>query len=329
MSIENPSVFWLLLFLVPIGLIYVFRYEKNKKSLNKLIGKWRYNAFVNIYLVKTFFSMLFFFLFIIFAILSLSGIVVGKKLIEEDRSGYEIMIAFDVSRSMLARDVSPSRIERAVLGLKNFIANLSEARFGIVIFKGDAACILPLTDDIHSINMILENLGPDLMMEPGTNIAKGLDISLKSFCEAGRFKSILLFTDGEYLDGSPLGIAKQCGRLNIPIIPVAMGTENGGRIILAEGGYLINDNSEVVISRLNMDVLEEIADLSGGKVFKYDEIHKISDELIFILKNLEPGEWGQGLKLVGNNLYKYFLFFSLLFLILSLLVKVVRWKRLM
>ncbi len=326
MSIQYPHVLWLLLLTIPFTLFFFIKYENNKDVLKELIGGWRFNTFSNVFMVKIFFYMLFSNLFLIFLILSFSGIKLGTSLVEEDRSGYEIVFAVDISKSMLARDLYPTRLERAAGEIESFMNIMPDARFGLILFKGEALRIIPLTEDIHSITMVLDNLTTDLISAPGSNIEKGIDAALETFREVGRFKVILLFTDGEILDGNALDKAKFSGDLNIPIIPIGMGTERGTEIYLVDGTKVLDKNNEPVVTKVNIELLEEIARLSNGKAFKYNEVQEIEEQLFYILRNLEPGEWDKGLKLAENDIHDIFLFLSIIFFIISFLIRGWRWK---
>ena len=326
MSIQYPHVLWLLLLTIPFTLFFFIKYENNKNVLKELIGRWRFNTFSNVFMVKIFFYILFSNLFLIFLILSFSGIKFGTSLVEEDRSGYEIVFAVDISKSMLARDLYPTRLERAAGGVESFMNIMPDARFGLVLFKGEALRIIPLTEDIYSITMVLDNLTTDLISAPGSNIEEGIDAALETFREVGRFKVILLFTDGEIFDGNALDKAKFAGDQNIPIIPVGMGTEKGTEIYLEDGTRILDKNGEPVVTKINIELLEEIARLSNGKVFKYNEVQEIKDQLFYILRNLEPGEWDKGLKLEENDIHDIFLILSIIFFIISFLIRGWRWK---
>ena len=326
MNIEFPHALWLLLLTIPFTIFFFIRYENNKAPLKELIGRWRFSTFSNVFMVKIFFYMLFCNLFLIFLFLSLSGIKMGTRLVEEDRTGYEIVFALDISTSMLARDVYPTRLNRAALEIESFINKMPDARFGLILFKGEASRIIPLTEDIHSITMVLNNLTTDLISAPGSNIENGIDAALETFQEMGRFKVIFLFTDGEILDGDALDKARYAGSQNIPIIPIGMGTTRGTKIYLIDGTLILDKEGEPVETKVNMELLEQIAELSGGKVFAYSDVREIDEELFYILRNLEPGEWDKGLRLAENDVHSFFLLLSIIFFIISMLIRGWRWK---
>lgn len=326
MEIEYPYVLWLLILTVPFTIFFFFRYERNKDLLKELIGSWRFDTFSNVFMVKVFFYILSGNLFLIFLILSMAGIKFGTKLEEEDRTGYEIVFALDISKSMMARDVYPTRLYRAAEEIKLFMNNMPDTSFGLVLFKGEALRIIPLTEDIHSITMVLDNVKTDLISAPGSNIEKGINAALETFQEAGRFKLIILFTDGEVLDGNALDKAHFAGTQNIPIIPVGMGTNRGVRIYLDNGDIVRDKNGEPVETKINMELLEEIAKLSNGKMYLYNKVQEIEKDLFYILRNLEPGEWDKNLKLTGNDIHDAFLLLSIIFLFFSFLIRGWRWK---
>jgi Ca-activated chloride channel family protein len=333
MSINNPSVLWFILLLIPLVIYLVAQYSKKRDAFKQLAGEWRFPELSHVFLVKTFFSTLFFLLFIIFMLLALADIRWGEKLVEENRSGKEIMIAIDISRSMLAQDHYPSRLEKAKEELKKMIMALSkdtskDIRFGIVIFKGDAHCILPLTEDLNAINMLIENLNPNLMTTAGSNIERALELALKCFKGKGKFKTIFLYSDGEALSGQAERVAKLAGKQDIPIIPISVGTSEGTEIILQKGKKVLDEHNKPVLTKLNKNHLNEIAEWSGGRVFSLNENSRVIPALGQIWRKLEPGEWQENIRLVKAEMYPSLLMIGLFFMILSLLIKSIKWKKL-
>jgi Ca-activated chloride channel family protein len=323
---RNPAALWFLLALVPLLVVIVQGYKRSRKSIRQLGGTWRYRSLFNVFLVKTFFGYLFFVLFFLFGVVSLLDIYWGERLAEDDRSGYEVVFAVDVSRSMLARDVMPSRLERAVTEIRRFISQAERMRFGLVAFKGEAFCALPITEDLYSLDVVLSSFSPAMMSSRGSNLEEGIRKALDTFQTAGRYSLVLLFTDGESLTGDAVSAAKLAERKSIPIVPVALGTERGAEIVLENGQRVVDSRNRRVISRLNRHLLEQIADISGARVYSIEEMDRLWRELLSIMKNLEPEEAQQGLKLVKRDYYRLFLSLALLFLTLSLVIRGVRWR---
>ncbi len=326
MATQNPSSLWLLLLLLPLVALMIRAYSRGDASIKRLGGMWRYDALKNVYVVKAFFSSLFFCLFFLFTVLALADIRGGGRLVEDDRRGFDIVIALDVSRSMLARDVSPSRLGKAVDIARDTVSRIADARFAVVVVKGEAFSLLPLTEDVASLDLVFSHASPALMTSPGSDLEKAIRQALAAIQESGRYRFVLLLTDGEYLEGNPTAAAKLASSRGIPLITEAIGTEQGANIQAENGDAVRDRDGRPVVTRLNRNVLARIAQISGGKFYSLAEAPKIRVELMSILKNQSTGQVQKGLKIIRQELYRPFALVALIFLVLHLLARVLRWR---
>ena len=326
MQILNPDSFWLLILLVPLGALSIFRYTRGKAALRSVVGSWRFGVIHNVFLVKVFFSRIALLLFVLFSVLSLADIRWGEKLVEDERSGYEVVLVLDISRSMLAQDVKPSRIDRMLPAIKRFASESGDTRFAVVVFKGKAHRILPMTGDLHSLDLILSSLGPGMMTSAGSNLEEGIRAALASFQDTGKYQAILLFSDGESLSGDPEQAASEAGRKGIPVMSVAVGTERGDRIVLKNGETVLDRKGENVISRMDLTTLDSIAQASGGKRYSLDQLSRLRTEMLSVLKRMAPGQASEGLKLMKREHSRTFLLLGVGCLLLSLSIRGFRWK---
>jgi Ca-activated chloride channel family protein len=326
MVIEKAEYLWFLLFIIPLGIHYYISFNSGKKDILHIGGKWRFESLYNIYMVKYFFIFLFFIFSFVFSILALSDFKWGEKLVEDYRSGYEIVICLDISVSMQADDILPNRLNRAVEIVNRLIEDMWNSRFGIVIFKGRAVRIWPLTDDLEAIKLFLQTASPDLITTPGSNIQDGLAIALNSFEKSGRYQAIILLTDGESTGTNVLKEAKKAGDRGIPIITVICGTEKGSRILLDNRRFVTNSQGERVVSKADKPLLQAISSLSNGKFFELHEAAKIKDEILSIVTKIEDENLDRSLKLEKINGYRLFLYFIICFLIMALITRGLRWK---
>lgn len=326
MHVFAPVYLWLLLLLIPVIWLLIAGFLSGRKGLRRLAGGWRNAGLQEVYLSKTFLSGFFFIAAVALLVFSLSDVRGRENLVEDQRRGYEIALALDVSRSMMARDVYPSRLEWAAREVGEFIRNKQDTRFSLVLFKGKGSLFLPMTRDLTSFDPILKNVSPDLITSPGSSLQEGLQLSLSSFRESGRFRAIVLLTDGESLTGRPIETALAAGRAGIPICPIAVGTDAGAEI--PEGrSVLYNSQGKPVVTRLMRDSLEEIATASGGEVFSMQEMDSLWRQLPSMWKDVKPGEEELELKLERPGLYRIFVLISLLLLSLSMLIRGLRWRR--
>ena len=199
----------------------------------------------------------------------------GASEVTVTQRGSDIVIALDISNSMMAEDVLPSRMERAKAELGSFLARLQDSRVGLVFFAGSSFVQCPLTLDYGTADIFLEMAGPDMLSEQGTAIASALSASRdllrkgRDGSSDGSFQAILLVTDGEDLEGDWEKEAKACRQEGIKVIPVGVGDEGGGLIPITDArgrpaGFMKDEQDNVVMTRLDLASLEELARLSGG-----------------------------------------------------------------
>ena len=326
MQITNPSAFWFFTFLAILLPIILRSYLLGKRDLTKLVGSWRGFRFLNIYLVKTFFNRLFFLLFFVFAVFALADVRWGEKLVPDERKGFDIALVVDVSRSMLATDIQPTRMDAVISGLRLFIDKSRDARFSIVAFKGEAHILLPMTDDVDSVAMVIDNLGPGILTSGGSDLQKGLETALTAFADGGRYRSIVLLSDGESLSGKPAQAAREAARWGIPVFAAAVGTENGSPIVLPDGSVVRDKRGREVISRLHRSTLEAVSSLSGGKIYSLGELDRMWDELLPILKRIGRDQPSEGMRLVKKERTSLFLLFAIGALLAVLMIRSLKWK---
>ncbi len=202
----------------------------------------------------------------------------GASEVTVTQRGSDIVIALDISNSMLAEDVLPNRMGRAITELTSFLNRLEDSRVALVFFAGSAFVQCPLTLDYGTAEIFLKMAGPDMMSEQGTAIAAALETS-RHLLGKGRqggqkniFQAILLVTDGEDLEGDWEAQAESCKSEGIKVIPVGVGDKAGGLIpvVDAQGrpdGFMKDDEGNVVMTRLDLASLEKMAGIGGGSSF--------------------------------------------------------------
>jgi Ca-activated chloride channel family protein len=183
------------------------------------------------------------------------------------RVGVDIIVAVDVSRSMLAEDISPSRLERARRKLHDFTGMLDGDRIGLVAFAGNSFLQCPLTLDYGAFSMFLEYLSPDMIPVPGTDMAAAIRTATRAFNRRERTsKALILITDGENHAGDVLQAAQEARREGIRIFAIGIGTPDGTPVpaIDGKGGFMQDRSGSLVLSRLDEKTLQKIALETGG-----------------------------------------------------------------
>jgi Ca-activated chloride channel family protein len=326
--IRHPEWLLLLLVLVPLVFTQLREYRLAERDLRRLFGPKRRDVH-SVLLVKWFFSSLFLVLFVVFTVLAVSGITWGRRSVEEDRRGLDVVAAVDVSRSMLATDVGPSRLERSRELLRSMVQDLPDARFSVVVFKESAFTLVPMTEDRPAIESFIRSMGPGLSSAGGSNLEAGIRTALESFPDGSdRNRAIVLITDGEALSGSAVDAAEDARSAGIPIFGVAAGTEEGTTIPLASGDILTDGRGNPVISAAQPDVVEDLATVSRGTSFSMTEADVFSG-LVRGLADFRSRRESEGFRLVAVERYQGFLLVALAFLALHVAVRVIRWRDLL
>lgn len=210
----------------------------------------------------------------LFIVLSGSRFQCGAYLEEVKREGIDIIVAVDVSRSMLAEDLRPNRLKRAVQEVRGIIDSLHGDRIGLVAFAGGAFVQCPLTVDYSAASLFLQAFDVNLIAQQGTAIGDAIRVATQGFeSSEDKHKALILLTDGEDHDTDPLGAAREAAEAGVRIYPIGIGSaqgepipvfnENGDKI-----GFVKDENDQVVVSRLDDETLSEIADITGGEYFR-------------------------------------------------------------
>lgn len=324
--IANPSGLWYFLLLVPVVLLLWLRYHGAARDLVRLAGRWRAGEVSNVFIVKWFFSGLSITLFVVFSVLAIAGISWGQYPVSTNYTGTDVSIAVDISRSMLAQDLFPSRIQRVAGVVREIVGANTGVRFDIVVFKGTAVDVLPPTQDTAAMDSITRVLGPSMLTSPGTNIERGLHAAISAFPQQDADRHIVvLFSDGGSLSGDPLKAARVAAARHIPIYVVACGTSAGAPIPLGNGRFVEDANGKRVVTKLDLTSLETIARASGGRVFMLSDpavARKIDSVIGHRFVTGSVGSYRFEIK----DQFRVFVVSALLCLFAFLAARTIRWK---
>ncbi len=246
----------------------------------------------------------------------------GEKLQIYKGRGIDVIIALDASKSMLAQDIRPSRLERAKVELSSILESLTGNRVAIVAFAGDAHVLCPLTTDVEAAKLFLDIIDPLAMPRPGTNIQRALEVSASMFTpqEEGS-RAVILITDGDNLEGDPAAAARMLKDLGARLYIVGVGTHEGSTIPEAAGGsttYKKDTEDKLVISRLAERLLLVMARETDGRYYRSEglSLDNLASELDRLRKKeLEGGEFVE-----REERYQGFLLVSFILIFLSILI---------
>lgn len=193
----------------------------------------------------------------------------GSKLREEKAEGIEMMLVVDVSNSMLAEDFAPNRLERTKYAINKLFEGMRQDRVGLVVFAGEPKVQLPITSDYRMAKAFARRIDPSLVTVQGTAVGRALEQALLSFSsgtadeEGNASRVIVLITDGENHEDDAVAVAKRAAEQGVRIYTIGIGTPEGAPISIG-GDFIRDERGEMVVSKLNEEMLTEIANLTGG-----------------------------------------------------------------
>jgi Ca-activated chloride channel homolog len=261
---------------------------------------------------------------LLFLVIALSGPQTGSRLERIQRKGIDIMIALDVSNSMLAQDIRPDRLERSKQAISRLIDNLEGDRIGIVVFAGKAYMQLPITTDYAAAKLFLSTINTGIVPTQGTAIASAIEMAASSFGQSNHNKAIVIITDGEDHEGQAVEQAEAVARNGIAVYTIGMGAPDGAPIPVFDGnvmtGYRKDKEGTTIISRLDETLLQQIATVGKGIYVRANNsetgLNKIFDEI----SKIQKSEIESKLYSDYEERFYYFIALSLIFLIFELFV---------
>lgn len=289
---QDSIYLWLLLILPVLAMVrfVVWRQRRNKirkfgdpellKQLMPDVSKYR--PTVKFWLMMSAIAIL---------ILIIARPQMGTKVSHEKRNGIEAIIALDISNSMMAEDVVPSRLAKSKLLVENMVDHFTNDKVGLVVFAGDAFVQLPITSDYVSAKMFLQNVEPSLIATQGTDIAKAITLSENSFTQQDKVgKAIIVITDGEDHEGGALEAAKDARKKGINVFILGIGDPKGAPIPDGKGGYMKDNTGQTVMSALNEQMCQQVAEAGSGTYIHVDNTNDAQQKLNDELTKLQSGE---------------------------------------
>jgi Ca-activated chloride channel family protein len=252
------------------------------------------------------------------------------------RQGIDIVFAVDVSKSMLAEDVAPSRLEKSKQIVSQIINQLGGDKIGIIAYSGSAFPVLPMTSDYAVAKMFLQTMNPEMISSQGTSIDQAIDLAANDFFEKKdrTSKLLVIISDGEDHSDNAQNAAEEAEKMGLKIVTIGVGTEKGKPIPLKKNGilesYQKDKDGQIVITKRNAEVLSTIAKATkGGGYVDGNSTKKAVDYIKNILSNSQKSELGGVLMVDFKSQFQWFLGFGLflLFLDVFLLERKTKWVR--
>ena len=264
---EDPIYLWLLVLIPILALVRFVTFRSRKKKLRKfgdpellkqlMPDVSRFRPSVKFWILQAALALL---------IIMLARPQMGTKISQEKRTGIETIIALDISNSMRAEDIVPSRLDRSKMMVENLVDHFTNDKIGLIVFAGDAFIQLPITSDYVSAKMFLSSIDPSMIATQGTDIAAAINMAASSFTqEEGIGKAIIVITDGEDHEGGAIEAAEAAKKKGMRVYVLGVGSTNGAPIpIPGTGDYMKDNTGNTVMSALNEDMCKQLAAAGGG-----------------------------------------------------------------
>lgn len=247
--------------------------------------------------------------------------LIGAKLKEHETKGAEVVIALDVSNSMLAQDYSPNRLERAKLAISRLVDKLRDDRIGLIVFAGSSYVQLPITTDYVSAKMFLNTISTESVPIQGTALADAINTAARSFsAQSEKSRAIIVITDGENHEDDPVKAAKQAAELGIKVYTIGVGSPEGKPIPLKDGGLMKDREGNIVVTRLDENTLSEIASAGNGAYVRAGNSEFGLNPIIDDIKKMDAEKFNSVVFEEYDEQYMYFFAFALFFFVLTCLI---------
>lgn len=324
---EHIIFLWSLLALIPLMIIvFIFIQRWKNKRLKQLtnqqvIKRLMPNVSFTLPIVK-FIILSFAFIFLL---LGLANLQYGTTMEEAKKEGVDLMIALDVSNSMLAEDLSPNRLDRAKRAIYQLIEKLQNDRLGIIVFAGESYVQLPITTDYSSAKLFLETIGTDIVPTQGTAIGSAIDLAMESFdFETTTSKAIIVITDGENHEDDAISSAQKAVEMEVSVHTIGMGSEQGAPLPIykmgKQVGFRTDNTGNTVVSKLDETMLKKIASAGNGSYVRATNANAGLGIIMDEIGKMEKKEFDSKVFKNYESRFQIFLLIALFLLVLEFFI---------
>ena len=320
---EDPIYLYLLVLIPILALVRFISFRNQKKRLRQFGDISLLKALmpdVSRYRPSVKFCMLLGALTLLIVMLARPQL--GTKISHEKRVGIETIIAMDISNSMRAEDIVPSRLDRSKMMVENLVDHFSNDKIGLIVFAGDAFVQLPITSDHVSAKMFLSSIDPSMIATQGTDLARAIDMATHSFTqEEGVGKAIVVITDGEDHEGGAVESAKAAKDNGMRVYVLGVGSANGAPVpIPGTGDYMKDQTGNTVMSALNEEMCKQVAQAGGGAYIHVENNSAAQDQLDNELDKLAKKETTTTMYSEFDEQFQAFGVLALLLLLLEICI---------
>jgi Ca-activated chloride channel family protein len=316
----NPVFLYLLLLLPVLILLYIINEVRKRKALKRLGDVNLVNSLVpEMSTVRPAIKFILQLIAVSAGIIMLSRPQFGSKIEDIKKQGVEVIIALDVSNSMLAEDIQPDRLTRAKQAISRLVDNLDNDKIGLIVFAGDAYIQIPVTTDYISAKMFLSSINPNIVPKQGTAIGAAIDLGIRSFSPGeGKSKAMIIITDGENHEDDPVKAAEEASKAGIVIHTLGIGSTEGVPIPMINNGkrdYLKDADGNTVVTKLDEEILKKIALSTNGNYVRASNSNIGLDEIFNGIKKMKKQDLESTMYTEYNDQFQIFAAIAILLLL--------------
>lgn len=317
----NPYILYLLLIIPAAIVLFIFAQMRRRRRLERFASSSllaQLTPSASPARLRTKFVL--YSLALAFLILAAARPQVGSKLREEHQKGIEMMLVVDVSNSMLAEDFEPNRLDRTKFAIDRVVESMKQDRIGVVAFAGEAQVQLPITSDYRMARAFARKLSPQMVRTQGTDLGAAIKLATMSFSSQSEGSRVMiLITDGENHESDALEAAQVAAEKGIAIYTIGIGTPEGAPVMIG-GEYLTDENGDMVVSKLDEKMLQEIASTTGGAYVRATKQSIGLKEIVDRLKELDESDLATTRFEAFDEQFQYPLVVALLLLLIEWLI---------
>lgn len=319
---ESPIYLYLLTLIPLLFLLFALNLRKRRNLLGKL-GNWKSvcSLLSNVSEKRVWFKFILLVSALFFLILSLARPQIGTRQKTDTVKGIEVVVTLDVSNSMMAQDVKPTRLDKAKQIVSSVCNRLRNDKMALVVFAGNAFLQVPISADNVSITMFLDAVNTGMIPTQGTSINEALSVGNRSFsAQKGVKKALVMITDGEDHEGGIDDAIKELKKNDIKVFVMGIGEPKGAPVIVG-GNYLRSMDGQIVISRLNEQMCKDVANRTDGTYIHVDNTNSAQEQLVNELKKLQASEMETTTYSEYNELFPWLAAISLVLLMMEVVVQ--------
>jgi Ca-activated chloride channel family protein len=321
----NPDFLYLLLLLPVMILLYLINTIRKNRALKRLGNIQLVGTLVpEMSRVRPLVKFILQLIAVATGVIMLSRPQFGSKIEDVKKEGVEVIIALDVSNSMLAEDIQPDRLTRAKQAISRLVDNLDKDKIGLIVFAGDAYTQIPVTTDYISAKMFLSAISPEMVPKQGTAIGAAITLGMRSFSPGeGQSKALIIITDGENHEDDPVSAAEEASKAGIVIHTIGIGSTDGVPIpvfIKGKKDFLKDVDGNTVISKLDEEILKKIAIAANGSYVRASNSNIGLDEIFSEIRKMKKQELESTMYTEYNDQFQIFAAISLILLIADFII---------